>query len=100
MIRRLFLTLTLALLFGLGQQGALLHAIEHVAEQQSQQEKHVGGNVCDKCMVYAELAGAIPSTGIFAPAVTTGTASFTLPHVAAAAATLLPYAARAPPALV
>ncbi len=100
MIRRLFLTFALAFLFGLGQQGTLLHAIAHVTEQQSSQEKHVGGNVCDKCVVYAELAGAMPSTALFAPAIATGTASYTSPRTTAVVTTLLPYAARAPPVFI
>jgi len=63
MLRRLILTFALALLFGLGQQGAAVHEISHYADlaplskQQDKNSSH--GQVCDKCMAYAELAGAV-----------------------------------------
>jgi hypothetical protein len=62
MLRRFFLSFTLALLFGLGQQGAAVHAISHFADwQQSQQQPDKGqhGSTCDKCVVYAELGSAV-----------------------------------------
>lgn len=102
MLRRLLLTLTLALLFGLGQQGAATHAFSHLADAQQhdrQQDKSHHSSSCDKCVVYAELGSAIGST------------PFTLPPVPQSfkidRATVLhsrsvlyqPYSARAPPAL-
>ncbi len=102
MLRRLFLTLTLALLFGLGQQGALVHAVGHLADLQQhdrQQDKSHHNSVCDKCVVYAELGSAV------------GSASFDLPTASSSPVSILtctlrsrsilhqPYTARAPPLL-
>jgi hypothetical protein len=62
MLHRFFLNLTLALLFGLGQQGVAVHAISHLADwQQGQQQPDKGQHQspCDKCVVYAELGSAV-----------------------------------------
>jgi hypothetical protein len=62
MLHRLFLSFTLALLFGLGQQGAAVHAISHFADWQQDQEQPDKGqhqSTCDKCVVYAELGSAV-----------------------------------------
>ena len=100
MLRRLLLTFTLALLFGLGQQGAATHAISHLADYQQDQQQDKSSHIpCDKCVVYASLASAVASP-IFAlpPATHIHTAS---PNQTqrAESATHLPYSARAPPAL-
>lgn len=101
MLRRLLLTLTLALLFGLGQQGAAVHAISHLAESQQKQpqDKSSHAPLCDKCVVYAELASAVAGS-IFAllPATQAYTASIGQ-SLRAESAPHFPYAARAPPVL-
>ena len=99
MFRRLFLILSLALLFGLGQQGAAAHAISHLADEQHQQDKSGHASFCDKCVVYAGLASAMASTVfVLPPTITRHTASCEqTPH--ASAALQLSYAARAPPVL-
>ncbi|MHB9103309.1 MAG: hypothetical protein ACYC2E_17605 [Sulfuricella sp.] len=60
----LFVWLAFALLFA--QQGAALHALSHFADSvpaQSQQEKHLPHSpVCDKCVVYAGIGNAAPSS--------------------------------------
>lgn len=102
MLRRLFLTFTLALLFGLGQQGAVTHAFSHLADAQQhdrQQDQSHHSSTCDKCVVYAELGSAIGSTPLTLPV---ATPSFK-PHPATAFTSrpvlYQPYSARAPPTL-
>ena len=62
MLRRLFLVLTLVTAFALGQQGAAVHAISHIADEQeqSQQQKHLPhSQSCEKCAAYAQLGSAV-----------------------------------------
>lgn len=63
---RLLPILWLAFILLFAQQGAALHALSHLADGragQSQQEKQLPHSpVCDKCMVYAGVAGAATST--------------------------------------
>lgn len=60
----LFVGLAFALLFA--QQGAVLHALSHFADNvpaQSQQDKHLPHSpACDKCVVYAGIGSAAPSS--------------------------------------
>lgn len=102
MLRRLFLVFTLAFLFGLGQQGAAVHAISHFAEEQGQTQdnKAAHGSFCDKCVTYAALGSAV-GVGHFsfvlptAPQTPTSAAS-----ISRRADPTSSYAARAPPTLV
>ncbi len=58
MLRRLFLTISLALLFSLGQQGVAVHAISHLADEQResrQDQKSHHLPFCDQCAAYAAL---------------------------------------------
>jgi hypothetical protein len=62
MLRRLILIVSLITAFGLGQQGAAVHAISHLADAQgeSQQHKHAPlSHACEKCVVYAQLGSAV-----------------------------------------
>jgi hypothetical protein len=100
---RLLLSLwfTFALLFA--QQGAALHALSHFADSvpsQSQQEKHLPHSpACDKCVVYAGIGSAAPSSpSAFAAqdsAVMLAAALFLLFF----SAPLFSYLSRAPPRL-
>jgi len=101
MLRRLLLTLTLALLFGLGQQGAVTHAISHFAETQQDQQQDKSGHapICDKCVVYAELASAAASTIFTLPPTPLRYARPVDLRAHASATHTVPYAARAPPIL-
>lgn len=101
MLRRLFLTISLALLFGLGQQGVAVHAISHLADEQresqhDQKSHHL--SFCDKCVVYAELAGAVGAGSPFLPAADVRHVLVDHRRYAAASFALHPYSARAPPA--
>jgi hypothetical protein len=100
MLRRMFLILTLALLFGLGQQGSVMHAVSHLADAQEQQHDKKHNVPCEQCVTYAKLAHAVP-----------GTTAGVLPHIPALCALsaetahtvdplhLYAYPARAPPSV-
>jgi len=98
----LFVCLAFALLFA--QQGAALHALSHFADgvpNQSQQGKHLPHSpVCDKCVVYASIGSAAPSSPpIFAtqePTAILAAVSFLLFFFAP----LYSYLSRAPPRFV
>lgn len=102
MLRRFFLTLSLILLFGLGQQGAAVHALSHVADWQGapqQEDKGTPHNpVCDKCLAYAELAGAVGAGSPFLPAADVRHVLVDHHRYAAESFALHAYSARAPPA--
>lgn len=66
MFRRVFVHLWLAFLLLFAQGGAIAHSVTHLADRapsQSQHDKQLPHSpVCDKCVVYAEVGGAIPVT--------------------------------------
>jgi hypothetical protein len=102
MLHRLFLSFTLALLFGLAQQGAAVHAISHLADwQQGQQQpdKSQHGSVCDKCVVYAELGSALGTQHATLPAPKHGYQLHDWLMPRAGNSSSHPYSARAPPSL-
>lgn len=61
MFRRLILTLTLAFLFGLSQQGVIAHQISHLDDLAplSQQQDQTAHSVCDQCLSHSGLAYAL-----------------------------------------
>jgi hypothetical protein len=102
MLRRVILTFALALLFGLGQQGAMVHEISHYADLaplSQQQDKAPHSSVCDKCLVYGELANAL-TVSHFSPLLL-ATAYEPIQYTAAKhlSSPLYAYSARAPPVL-
>lgn len=99
MLRRMLLIFTLAFLFGLGQQGAAMHAIAHYADVQEQQQdkKTHSTAACEQCAAYANLAGAVPSSTFVLPSVTGRHVIVATHTVAADSFYLLAYSARAPP---
>lgn len=100
MLRRFLLILSLALLFGLGQQGAAVHAISHFADAQSesQQDKKAPHlSFCDKCMVYASLGNAVGSHHQVFAAPAEHCAQFIESGIRRCSDPTLHYAARAPP---
>lgn len=99
MLRRMLLIFTLAFLFGLGQQGAAMHAISHYAdaEEQQQDKKPHSTAACEQCTAYANLAGAVPSSTFILPSVTGGHVIVATHTFAADSFYLLAYSARAPP---
>lgn len=101
MLRRMLLIFTLAFLFGLGQQGAAMHAIAHYADVQEQQQdkKTHSTAACEQCAAYANLAGAVPSSTFVLPSVTGRHVIVATHTFAADSFYLLAYSARAPPVL-
>ena len=96
MFSRLLLTLTLVLLFALGQQGAAMHAVSHLVDSQ-QQEKSGHGTVCEQCVTHAKLGHALPSA-VFAPPIIVQTHAAPPQLFCRGDSTHLSfYAARAPP---
>lgn len=98
---RLPLLLLLALVLLFAQQGAALHALSHLAErlpEQSRQDKQLPHSpACDKCVVYAEVEGALASGGMPLPFV--AAPAFVAATMPAARLSCLDraYHARAPP---
>ena len=99
MLRRMFLIVTLALLFGLGQQGAAMHAISHYADAQEQQQdkKTHSTAACEQCVAYAKLASAVPSIAFVLPPSTGEYFAIATQAVTVGPLHLLAYSARAPP---
>jgi hypothetical protein len=100
---RLLFSLLLAFVLLFAQQGVALHALSHLADgvpAKSQQEKHLPHSpACDKCVVYAGIGGAAPSSppafGIQQATVILAAALFLLFF----SAPLRSYLSRAPPRL-
>ena len=100
MLRRLFLALSLSLLFALGQQGAAAHEISHFADWQTQQsDKSHTSTACDQCAVYAQFAAALPSVHHQPPLAAQPLFALAEARTSAGSRGTLPYAARAPPQL-
>jgi hypothetical protein len=102
MLRRLILTLTLAFLFGLGQQGVLVHPLSHLDDlaSSSQQQDKSAHSVCDECLSHSVLAFVLDVAPFQAFAAQSGFE----PHIHLAALpashTPLSYQARAPPLFI
>lgn len=115
MLRRLLLTFSLVILFGLGQIGAVTHEISHYAEAstQSQQQNSnnnadkstpknsstTHGHTCEKCVGYAELSGAISSSHIALSPISSKTPLSSKQLQSFTASKPSTYSARAPPSL-
>ena len=103
MLRRLILTLTLAFLFGLGQQGALVHQLSHLddlAPVSHQQDSKSAHSVCDQCLAYSTLAHALASTYFSPPSAQPAFALFADNTLFSFSLTPSAYQARAPPQFI
>ncbi|OIP18039.1 MAG: hypothetical protein AUK53_01460 [Betaproteobacteria bacterium CG2_30_59_46] len=101
---RLILFVCLAFALLVAQQGAALHALSHFADGvpgQSQQGKHLPHSpACDKCVVYADIGSAAPSSPlVFATQETTAVLAAVL-FLLFFSSPLYSYLSRAPPRLV
>jgi hypothetical protein len=72
MLKRIFMTFLLPLLFLFAQHGAVTHEISHYSEQapltqQKQQTPH--SPICDKCVAYGEMASALDAPSFHIPVV-------------------------------
>ncbi len=102
MLRRLILTLSLALVFVLAQQGVAVHEISHYADfnpASQQQDKAPHSGTCGQCLSFSGLAHAL-GVSYFSVAVLAAGFETTLfssnNHRSPA---LTSYSARAPPHL-
>jgi len=102
MFRRLILTLTLIFLFGLGQQGAIVHQLSHLDDlaSSSHQQDKSAHSVCDECLSHSVFAFAL-DVAAYKPffAVFSDT-PFVYLAAQSASPTLLTYQARAPPLFI
>jgi hypothetical protein len=100
--RRSLLRLLLVLALIAGQQGALVHAVSHLASASANQTEPglPHSKVCGECLTSSHFAAALPSGGVVLP---DATGVFLRPaqsgthHLPIAA---LGFRARAPPALL
>lgn len=63
MLHRIFVHLSLALLFALTQMGVATHEISHFSDltQQSQQHKNTPNHQCEQCISHAGIESALSS---------------------------------------
>jgi hypothetical protein len=102
MLRRLILTFALALVFGLGQMGAIVHEISHYADlspasQKQNQAPH--SPVCDQCLSYSNLANALSVSYFTPPTPAVAFEAIVFNANSHQSPTLTSYSARAPPQL-
>lgn len=115
MFRRLLLTFSLIVSFGLAQIGAVTHEISHYADANAQSQQQdfnksadqsndksspaSHSHTCEKCVGYAELGGAISSSHIALSLANTQNL-LSSSHLQSFSATKSrTYSARAPPSL-
>ena len=102
MVRRLILTFTLVFLFGLGQQGAIVHQLSHLddlADSSHQQDK-AAHSVCDECLSHSVLAFAIAVDPFKLPVADAGLGPCISLVAQTTSQTLTRYQARAPPPFI
>ena len=102
MFRRLILTLTLAFLFGIGQQGVIAHQISHLDDlaPASHQQDKSAHSVCDECVGHSALAFAI-GVAQFKPYIAKSSFEpLSYLVVQSSSRTLPTYLARAPPQFI
>lgn len=112
MLHRLLFAFTLILSFGMAQMGVVTHEISHytnpaATDQQqnfnknsskhSQNDQTPHGQVCEKCVSYAEIGSAIPSTHIALALTVTARPHTSASLQSSSHAKPLTYQARAPP---
>jgi hypothetical protein len=104
MLRRLIPTLALALMFGLSQQGAVLHELSHLddinpsSQRQDKDGKAPHSHFCEKCVSFSALTGAVGVHYVAPSLLATSFESCGYRSSSYSALTFLSYAARAPPA--
>src|SRR5688572_18418397 len=102
MFRRLILTLTLAFLFGLGQQGVIAHQISHLDDLAplSQKQDQSAHSVCDQCLAYSALAHASGASPFVLSVSQPAFVPIEYQALNHSGLTLRPYQARAPPKFI
>jgi hypothetical protein len=102
MLRRHLLGFCLILLFALGQHGATVHEISHLADlvpSSQQQDQAPHAPVCDKCLSYGKLSAGLVIDYFAPPQLDTGFAFDSCAVIGCACSTPSAYRARAPPRL-
>jgi hypothetical protein len=100
MLRRLILSFTLALVFGLGQMGAAVHEISHYADLSPTSQKQAPhSEVCNQCLSYSNLANALDVGHCTPPTLAAGFEAAFFNASSHQSPALTPYSARAPPQL-
>jgi hypothetical protein len=99
MLQRLFVHISLVLLFAFTQIGVATHEISHFNKpaQQTQPDKNTAAEQCGQCIAYAQSANALPTHHFVIPL---SEAQFQLATAQVAQLTsrlTSPYSARAPP---
>jgi hypothetical protein len=100
MLKRIFVSLSLILMFAIAQTGAVLHEISHYTDIKApvkQQDKAPHSPICDKCVSYGELAHALDSNFSAPPVIVAVHVVFVSPSYAYTQTLFQAYAARAPP---
>lgn len=64
-LRRTILYLLFACVVLFAQQGAIMHAVQHVLAEQTQDQSLPHDKLCDLCSVYAQIGSAIGSSPVF-----------------------------------
>jgi len=102
MFRRLILTLTLVFLFGLGQQGAIVHQLSHLDDlaSSSHQQDKSSHSVCDECLSHSVIAFALDVAPFKPFGAASGAEPFVYLAAQSASPALLTYQARAPPLFI
>ena len=100
MLKRTFMTFLLPLLFLFAQHGAVTHEISHYSEQapltqQKQQTPH--SPICDKCVAYGEMAGALDAPSFNIPVIPTISIQIDDYQYSHSRHVVVSYQARAPP---
>ncbi len=102
MLKRTFMNFVLPLLFLFAQHGAVTHEISHYSEQapltqQKQQTPH--SPICDKCVSYGEMAGALGTPSFHISVLPTAAIQVDGYEFTQSRHVVVSYQARAPPTI-
>lgn len=111
MLSRWALTLSLALMFALSQQGALVHEISHFRDYTNStsqpdndgdgdgkaDSKNTAGHFCAKCAAFSALASTVGVHAFIPPLLANSFETVVYSTSSHTSSTFLSYAARAPP---
>lgn len=107
MLQRLFIHLTLVLLFALTQIGVATHEISHITERSKHsqlddkaQPKNTAAEQCAQCISYAKVASGVLPAITLALNHQSGPALTLSAHSTVQNSLSQPYAARAPPQII
>jgi hypothetical protein len=109
MLRRWISIVALAFMFGMSQQGALVHEISHFDDYNPTSQQHdddddggskaAPGHFCAKCASFSALASTVGAQSLIVPLLAHSFELFLYSSTSHTRSTFLSYAARAPPVL-